>query len=238
MIRRVANALSLLLRVQWRSFFPHVYILLAVGTIVVFRYAIPASYWSWALPVVLFGEPAILGIMLVAAQSFFDRNERSVTALAVTPLRSGEYVVALVLTSSLLGLVYGLSVQVGVLGVDARLLWLSLPLFLATLVSGFVGLFVSTYFREFTSFLIGGGVPATLVIQLPILCYFDLLPRFGLVWIPSHPALFAIDGAVNSVPSLSLYALCCALLAVYAGGAFLVAQRAFDQRVIGRLESL
>ncbi len=238
MIGRVVNALALMLRVQWRSFFVHVYFVLALVTIAAFRFAIPPEYWQCALPVVLFAEPGMLGLTMVAAQSFYERSEHSVTALAVTPLRTGEYVAALVLTSSTFAMLFGVGVQAAVLGVDLRLLWLALPLLLTALLTGLLGLALSTYFREFTRFLVGGLFPAMLLIEAPIISFFGLAPRLGLAWIPSDPALFAIGEAVSAAPSLQRYALYCALLTAYAFGAYLWASWAFQHRVRERLESL
>ena len=54
MIRRVANGVKLQLKVQWRSFFPHVYLGMAALVIAVFRFAVPAEYTEWFLPVFVF----------------------------------------------------------------------------------------------------------------------------------------------------------------------------------------
>ncbi len=237
MIRRIANAVSLQLRVQWRSFFPHVYLGMAVLAIAVFHFAVPAEYTEWFLPAFLFAEPGVLGFTLVTAQLFLERGEGSVTALAVTPLRSGEYVFSLVLTSALLATLAGLVVAAGVEGVDWRLAHLIAPLFTTTLLIGFLGIAIAARFREYTRFLVGGLMPVMMLLLAPLWAYFELLPRAGFVWIPSDAAIFAIAHASRADLDPGRAVLYCALLVVYTVGAFLWARFAFDRRVLARLES-
>ena len=97
---------------------------------------------------------------------------------------------------------------------------------------------MSTYFREFTRFLIGGGVPVVVLLHTPFLTYFEVLPRLGFAWVPTDPALFAIDLALSVSPSMERYTLYCALLAVHTFVAFLWARWAFQHLVRERLESL
>ena len=189
------------------------------------------------LPTYLFAEPGIVALGLVAAQAFLERGEGTVAALAVTPLRSGEYVVSLVVTSAVLASLAGIAVQAGVAGVDRRLAYLVVPLFATTLLTGFIGLALSAYFTEFTRFLVGGMVPAAVVLQAPFAAWFELLPRPAVAWIPTDPALFAIANAARSDPDLAQNVFYCALLIVYTVAAFFWARFAFDRCVRARLES-
>lgn len=229
--------MRLLLRVQFRSFFPHVYFGIAAATIAMFHLLVPAEEIWWVLPSYLFAEPAIVALSLVGAQAFLERGEGTVTALAVTPLRSGEYVVSLVLTSAVLASLAGIAVQAGVVGVDQRLAYLALPLFATTLLTGFIGLAISAYFTDFTRFLVGGMVPAVVLLQAPFAAWFELLPRPALAWIPTDPALFAIANAARRDPDVAQNVLYCALLIAYAVAAFFWARFAFERRM-ARLESI
>ena len=130
MIRRVANAVRLFLLAQWRCRFPHVYAGMALLTVLAFRLAIPEPHLESLLPAFLFVEPGTLALTLVAAQAYLERGDRSVTALSVTPLRSGEYVFAMTLASALVATLAGIAIQAGALGVDLRLVLLLPPLLL------------------------------------------------------------------------------------------------------------
>jgi fluoroquinolone transport system permease protein len=233
---RIPNAVQLFLLAQWRCRFPHVYLGMALLTVLAFRLAIPEHYAESLVPAFLLAEPGTLALTLVAAQAYLERGERSVTALAVTPLRSGEYVFALVLASALVATLAGMLIQGGVLGVDRRPLLLLLPLLLTTTLAGLLGLGLSAHFSEFTRFLVGGLFPAILVIELPYLSYFGLVSRPAFVWVPSDAALFSLANLARPDPDALLYALYAALLLGYNVIAFRWARRSFQERVRERLE--
>ena len=233
---RSLNALQLFLLAQWRRRFPHVYLGMALLTVLAFRLAIPEQYAESLVPAFLLAEPGTLALTLVAAQAYLERGERSVTALAVTPLRSGEYVFALVLASALVATLAGMLIQGGVLGVDLRLLLLLPPLLMTAMLAGFLGLGLAARFSEFTRFLVGGLMPAMVLIQLPFLSYFGLAPRLAFAWIPSDAALFSLANLARSDPDPLHYALYAALLLGYNVVAFRWARRSFQERVRERLE--
>jgi hypothetical protein len=235
MTRRVRNALRLFLSVQWRCRFPHVYLALAIPTILVFRLAIPGELSESLVPAFRLGEPGSLALTLVAAQAYLERNERSVTALAVTPLQSDEYVLGLVLATALVATLAGAAVQTGVFGVDRRLVLLIPPLFLTATLAGFVGLELSACFPEFTRFLIGGLMPVMLVLSLPYASYFGLVPRIAFAWVPSDAALFSLANLVRPDPDALHYGAYGALLICYNAIAFRWARRLFQNRVRERL---
>jgi fluoroquinolone transport system permease protein len=233
---RVANAVRLFLLAQWRNRFPHVYLGMVLLTVLGFRLAIPEQYVEWLVPAFLLGEPGTLALTLVAAQAYLERGDRSVTALAVTPLRSGEYVFAMVLASALVATLAGMAIQGFVLGVDLRLVLLFPPLLLTATLAGFVGLGLSARFSEFTRFLVAGLMPAMVLIQLPYLSYFELAPRLAFVWIPSDAALFGLANLARPEPDPLHYLLYAALLLGYNVVAFRWARRSFQERVRERLE--
>lgn len=233
---RLRNALQLHLRLQYRCRFPHVYLGLALLTVLGFRFTVPERYAELLLPAFLLIEPGTLALTLVAAQAFLERGERSVAALAVTPLRCAEYVLALVLASAMVATLSGALVQGGVLGVDRRLVLLLPPLFLTATLSGFVGLALSTHFREFTTYLVAALIPAMLLAWLPLLGYFELLPRLATLWVPSDAALYALANLARPRPGAAAYTGYTALLLGYNVIALGWASRLFERRVRQRLE--
>ena len=239
MIGRLFVALRLQLLVQARSFFPHIYFALAVLTILAFRFLLPDGFRDWLLPPLLLGEPALLGLSLVAAQRYLEMGEGSTTALVVTPLRNGEYVAAMVLVSGLQATIAGGLLQAGVLGFDARVLLVLPPLFLMAVISGLVGLALSTYTTEFTRFIMICLIPATILGQAPLLAYFGLVPDASFVWLPGDPALKSFAMLSLAEPggfSAGLYVGRVLQLVVWTALAFAWALWAFRERVRGHLE--
>ncbi len=233
---RWIRALRMILTLQARNYFPHVYLGLAVATLLAFRYAVPHDVALWLLPPFVLGEQAVLAMILVAAHVYLERNEGSVTALAVTPLRSGEYVGALVVGSSVFACASGAVIWAGVVGLDLRVVLLLPPLLLMSILSGLLGLAFATRFSEFTSFLLAGSAPGAAVISLPVLPYFDVAPRWAFVWLPSDAALQAFALCTRPEPALAAWLGYTAVLAAFAAAGFAWVIRLYRDRVRYRLE--
>ncbi len=236
-LKRLANAVRLLLTVQHRSGFIQIYIGVAVATVVVVRAFIPAEWVTIVVPAVMLGEYGTMGVFLVAAQRFLERNEKSTAALAVTPLENREHVVAMILAPGLVATVAGTIVFAGILGFDGRMVLLLLPLFLTTFVAGCAGLILSSYYAEFTRFIMG-AIPVVTVVSLPFLSYFGFTPRLTFAWLPWDAALFSFANLVRAEPQGWLYVLLVAELVLFGAVGFVWAERVFRSRVRERLEAV
>ena len=235
MSRRITVAVRLVLTIQSRAKFPHVYFGMTVFTVIVFRTLVPDELIPMVLPALLFGEPGSLGVLMVAAHRYLERGERSVVALLVTPLSSGEYVSALILGSAVLPTIAAALIQAGVQGFDGRVLLIVPPLYLIAVISGSIGLVLSTMFRDFTRFLVG-SIPAIMIYSLPLLAFFELAPWWAFKWIPSDPALVVFGMLSHDAVSVPAYAGSVGLLGVFAAAAWWGAIATYSSRVRGELE--
>ena len=224
MTRRLWSAVRLFLRVQVRSGFVQVYLGVAIATVAIVRFLVPSSWSEALIPALLLGEYGTMGVFLVAAQSYLARGERSVLALAVTPLTRFERVAALVLASALVALGAGTLVFVGTQGVDGRAALLTLPLLATAILAGSVGLILASRYREFTRFLLG-AIPMVTLFSLPFLSFFGLAPRLSFVWLPWDAALYSFSNLVRDTPSLLTYLVLNAELGAFAAVALVWAAR-------------
>lgn len=227
---RLANAVRLMLLVQYRSGFLQIYFGVTFATILIVRAFLPEPWWSVVVPGLLLGEYGTMGVFMVAAMRFLERREGSTAALVVTPLSAREHVLAMILAPSVVAVVAGLAVYAGILGVDSRVLLLFAPLFLTTVLAGSVGLIVSSHYAEFTRFLLG-AVPVVTIFSLPFLSYFDLTPRYTFAWLPWDAALFSFANVAADVLRPWPYVLLSLQLAAFAVLGLVWAERAFTRRV-------
>lgn len=230
-------ATRLFLVTQQRVRFPQIYFGVALLTIIAFRAFLTENTIIAILPVFLLGEPGTLGFVLVAAHVYLERNEKSVVALCVTPLRGWIYVSAVVVASAIVATGAGVLVQAGTIGLDVRLGLLAPILLLTATLFGFIGFAIAGYFSEFTRFLLGAG-PIGLLIMLPLVSYFDLASRWSCAWVPSDAALYAFANLVRSAPDQDAYLLYAGLLVAYNVLAFRWAVAVFHSRVRTRLEQI
>jgi fluoroquinolone transport system permease protein len=227
MLRRSILAARLVLAVQTRAYFPHIYLAIAVLTVAALRFLIPEEAAFVLLPIFLVSEQGVVAMVLVGAHIYLERNEGSTAALAVTPLRSSEYLVALVFGSSVFACVSGAVIWAGVVGLDMRVALLMPPLLLLSVFSGLVGVGLTSRFGEFTGFLMGGAVTGTMILSLPFLSYLAVTPRWSFAWLPSDWALNAFAALLSSEPSLVRWCVYSVVLGLFCLAAFLVVLRRY-----------
>ncbi len=206
---RLRSAARLVARVQWRSRFPHLYFAAAAVGVVALRLAIPTELLPRFAPALLLGEITGIAPVLAAANVFLARGEGSSEALAVSPLRPGEYVLALVGVTAALATASGVLLYGGLLGLGSGF-WLALPsMFLCGALCGALGVGLSTAFDEFTRFLLG-AVPLIVLLGVPMLAGFGLVPWAAVAWLPTTPAMLGFGGtgaaAWLAVPWLGAWA--------------------------------
>jgi hypothetical protein len=225
-LRRVLVAVRLLLTVQRRSGFLHVYLGVAVATILAIRFGIPASWYPYAVPALLLGEYGTMGVFMTGAHRYLERIEGSNVALVVTPLTPAEQTAAMILAPALVATAAGSAVQIGVLGFDARALLLVPPLFLTAVLAGITGIVLSSRCREFTGFIIA-SVPVTTLFSLPYLSFFGAVPRWSFVWLPWDASLFSFGNLARPEPVLRVWGLLLAVLLLFVIPGSLWAERSF-----------
>jgi fluoroquinolone transport system permease protein len=236
-VRRFATAVRLDLLVQRRYYFMPIYAALTILYVVAIRLTGLRAYVDWLVPLFIFSEPATLGFYLAAAQLFFERTEHALTALAVTPLRSTEYLAARTVSASLTGTVAGLVLFALTVGPEPRRLAMAAgPLALAAAAASLAGVAFASYFSEFLGFVFA-SVPMVIPLIVPMFSYFGVLPEWSTLWIPSHALLFVLRDVASGTGTPAAWALYSLELAVWVAIAWVWCSRAYRIHVRERLEA-
>lgn len=234
---RIANALQLDLLTQLRYYFLPIYMVLALAYAGTIRLTPLSEFIDLLLPLFLFSEPGLLGFYLAAGQLYFERNEKSLTAISVTPLRSEEYLLARAASNGLIATLAGV-VLFGLVTLEpVKALLLVPPLFLTATLFSLFGLTFSAYFEDFIAFVFASSL-AQIPLALPYLAYFDLMPVWVFAWVPSHPSLFSFANIVSEQTDIFLYFLYLAELIAFNALVFRWSRRVFRTRVRDRLEAM
>lgn len=218
-LQRSLRATRLVFQVQARSRFPVVYLGLAAVTVVLIRMTPLSDLASWLVPALLLGEYGSSGVLMMGAYRSFEAQEGSRKALAVTPLRRNEYLVAVTVGLALVPTLAGMLVLAGTLGKPGATLALALPLFLTATFSGLAGFALSERVPDFTRFLLA-QIPVVAILSLPFLSYFGLVPEWSFAWIPTEASLRAFAGLASEAPGFWSYAGSCGTLLCFNGIAF------------------
>ena len=132
---------------------------------------------TWVPAVLIFTDPAALGFFFLGALMMLERSERVRIALAVSPLSAGEYLLAKVLTLTLVALAAcAILIAVTPARDDPSLLLLAVALTSVQYVG--IGVPIAVRFRTVNAYLIGSAGFLTPIVAPAFLSLLDPFPTW------------------------------------------------------------
>jgi hypothetical protein len=181
------------------------------------------------LPVFLVFNSSLMGLFIIAAYIFMDKDEGTIKAFVVTPARVWEYLLSKVGVMLVMGLITGLITTVFIAGTKVHYLHLILLLVVTNAFGSCLGLYIASFYDSFMKSI---GVMYIVVIVLTFSTISYYMPAFSPIIIkllPSYPMLFAFRETLLAEPKLAyIYGnivLFCILALIF----FLLANRRFKK---------
>ncbi len=207
------------IRFQWKYGF---YLLYAIFTAVYLLAlsAVPEGARRTVATVMIYTDPAAMGLFFMGAIILLEKSQRVNSALAVSPTRDWEYMLSKLLSLALIGLLAG-----GILAVAGGIV--KLPLCLAAIVlSSFLcsacGLIAAERSRSLNQFVLL-AVPFELMLCLPPAL---LLFGYDCPWLMLHPGVAAVWLIYGDAPSA---ALCLMSLVLWCIPALLLCRKSIER---------
>ena len=236
MMERLVATLKLDARVQFRHKFYHVSLVAALMLGLGVRQLGDPWLVTTLLPVVFLVGVGIMALFYVAALIVFERDQHTLDAMFVSPLRLTEYLNSKVVTLTALTLVEGATlvlVSLGVLGTNWLLLIVGTVLLAAMLI--LTGTILIVRHATITDFLIP-AVLVTVPLELPVTYFAGLSDSPLWLLIPSSAPTMLIWGAWHALePWQLVYAL--GYSAVVLGVGYRWALGAFTKYVLAQERS-
>lgn len=188
---------------------------------------------DFILPAILFFDVSIAGTLFMAGVFFFEKRERSIYGLAVTPIQTWQW-----LASKLISLTLICMAMTLVLVVLKKGYAVSWGLLLIATVCGGVlfslfGFILVVPFEKFLNFFTAFA-PFFLVMELPGLIFFGI--EHPLYWaIPTHSTLLLMRGAFGAV-SMTTFWIALGVQLVWIAACFVGCLWAFHRYVVDRRE--
>ena len=176
------------IRIQYKYGFYWLYLFFSIFYIALLS-AFPEAWRAKAAILMIFTDPAAMGLYFMGAIVLFEKSERVLDSIAVSPLKTAEYVLSKLLSlsviSTLVGLVIGLMA-----GIVSHPVLFILSVFLCSCLFSSVGLIVACKISTLNQFVIA-TVPAEILIGGPAMLW---LFGWDKDWLLIHPgaALMAI----------------------------------------------
>ncbi|SOE19684.1 fluoroquinolone transport system permease protein [Spirosomataceae bacterium TFI 002] len=170
--------------------------------IAVFRF-LPAFEGKDKLIVLLiFNDPALLGILFVGVMVLFEKNENTLVTLAVSPMKLKNYILSKGLIFSLLSLFCCLAMVIFGYGEKVNFIHFSLACFLGSFIFSMLGFIAVANQNSFNKYILR-AVWIILLIAVPFLAYFGLVSQNWFWLFPSQPLIFLFDHSFNLSMSTS-----------------------------------
>lgn len=199
------------IRFQFKYGFYFVYAVFTVFYICLL-FAFPADYRGKAATLLIYTDPAAMGLFFMGAIILFEKSQRVIDSIAVSPVKVNEYIVSKVVSIGLIGILAG-----SIIAMTAHsnhLPFVILGTFLGSIIFSLIGLMAASVVNTLNQFMVV-TIPGELLCMLPPIIYlFGYRNRFMLL----HPGciiILLLEGkAVDGLPFLLLY-LCLWILLIY-----------------------
>lgn len=184
------------MRFQMKYGFYFLYAFITVIYIIVLS-LIPTEAKAKAVAVIIFTDPATLGLFFMGAIVLLEKSQRVLSSLAVSPIKIWEYIFSKVVSLGLISTLVG-----GIIGIVSgthNLLWTALGTFLGSVLFSLLGIIIATKVNSLNRFIIA-TVPTMLVLMLP-----PLAELFGykspiFAFYAGNVVLKLIDGITENLP--------------------------------------
>lgn len=142
------------------------------------------------LPVYLTMNVALMGLFIIAAYIYLDKDEGVIRAYAVAPVAIWQYLASKILVMNVVGVLTSVLVVVAVHGLSMHFLALCFMVLIYNTFGSCLGLWVSSYFNSMTKAM-GAMYLCIMILLMPAISY--SIPSFDpsfLKWLPTHPMLY------------------------------------------------
>ena len=189
------------------------YFLYAVLTIlyVILLFTFPETWSEKAAAILIFSDPAAMGLFFMGAIVLLEKSQHTPCAFAVSPVSAAEYVVAKVVSLSIISLAVA-----AILALSARMANLHFVL-LGTVISSIIftllGIMVATKITSLNQFILW-TVPIEIIGFIPaILHLFGITPS----WLSYYPVTICMDMVMGYTPSAIGILIVVALIVILFG---------------------
>lgn len=202
------------IRFQFKYGFYFLYLIFSLIYIALI-YAFPVEWRKPAGIIMIFSDPAAMGLYFMGAIILFEKSERVLNSIAISPVRSYEYVLSKLCSIGFISIIVALAIGFGS-GIISDPLYFIVGTFLCSCLFSAIGLIVACKINTLNQFVIA-TIPAEILINIPALAW---VFGYKKSWLPYHPGVCLIEllnGSSNSLPSLFLLLLWTLVVIKYAG---------------------
>lgn len=183
-------------------------------------FALHVSWREKAALLMIFTDPAALGLYFMGAIILLEKSERVLDSIAISPVKPVEYVLSKLLSISIISTMVGILIGMAG-GVISNVFYFCAGVFLGSCLFSAVGLIIAANIPTLNAFIIA-TIPASLFINVPAIAY---LFGFKTNWMILHPGVSIIELCANGQNALIALLVLILWTALFMALSVLVVQR-------------
>jgi len=201
------------IRFQYKYGFYFLYAFFSVFYMAVL-YALPEAWREVTAVVMIFSDPAALGLFFMGAIVLFEKSERVLDSLAVSPVRAWEYTLSKLASLGLISVCVALAIGIPA-GIVTRPILFTVGVFSSSCLFSALGLIAASRSSTLNQFMLV-SIPFEIVVNIPP--YLWLIGTPG-NWLLAHPGVCMMEillGRGNLCLTLATLLLWTALISRFA----------------------
>ena len=155
---------------------------------------LPGASQDKVVQFLIFNDPVALGMLFSGAMFLFEKNENTLEALSVTPLKAKEYLSSKVITFTFMTLVASLCMAFAAWGWNFSKLSLIIGVSLTASLFTMLGLALVAGSQNFNEYVIKMGL-YMLPVAFPFLHFFDIMNSYWFYLIPTQASLLLLEAS-------------------------------------------
>jgi fluoroquinolone transport system permease protein len=200
------------IRFQFKYGFYFLYLVFSILYISLI-FSFPQAWREKAVVLLIFTDPAAMGLYFMGAIVLFEKSERVLDSVAVSPVKPYEYMLSKLFSIGVISVIVGFAIGFfsNTVGITIHFM---LGIFLCSCLFSAVGLMKAVKSVSLNDFILS-TIPAELIINIPAIAWlFGWRP----VWILFHPGVCLMELCENEkhAPAAFIILVCWTFLAVAA----------------------
>ncbi len=177
-------------------------------------FAFPAAWRKTAAILMIFSDPAAMGLYFMGAIVLFEKSERVLSSIAISPVKAYEYVLSKLCSIGIISVAAAMVIGFGS-GIIAKPFYFIIGVFLSSCLFSAIGLIVACKISSLNQFVVA-TIPAEILINIPAIAW---LFGYKNAWLLFHPGVCLIElcsGNSKAFPALFILLLWTLIFAKYA----------------------
>ncbi|HSJ68378.1 MAG TPA: ABC transporter permease [Anditalea sp.] len=148
------------------------------------------------LVLIIFNDPALLGFLFIGVMVLFEKNENTMEALAVTPMKLSHYIISKSFALTTISICCCSAMVIAAYGLNINWVHFISAATLTTLIFSFLGFGVVAGESSFNDYILK-AIGVILLLSVPFLGYFEIVLIDWFILFPSYPGILLFDFAFN-----------------------------------------